>query len=185
VPTPETKCCRGCGNTKPVEEFKKNRLWCIPCYNAREAKAAAEWRRANPGVASRRVMESRKRHMEPYLAARERYAKSGKAKLAAKAWVDRNREHLYLYNRARRAMRRGMRKLVTIQRIQELRVLQKNKCVACHVSLNDGYHVDHVMPVALGGDSSPHNLQLLCPTCNCSKGAKHPVDFMQRIGRLL
>lgn len=82
-------------------------------------------------------------------------------------------------------MRRGMRKKVTIERIQSLLLLQKCKCAVCHESLKARYHVDHIMPLALGGDNSPENLQLLCPTCNCSKGARDPVEFMQKNGRLL
>lgn len=35
-----------------------------------------------------------------------------------------------------------------------------------------GTHVDHVVPRKLGGDDSLNNLQLLCATCNLSKGAR-------------
>jgi 5-methylcytosine-specific restriction endonuclease McrA len=48
-----------------------------------------------------------------------------------------------------------------------------------------GYHKDHVVPLALGGEHAPNNIQLLCPACNLSKGARHPVDFMQSKGMLL
>ena len=33
-----------------------------------------------------------------------------------------------------------------------------------------GYHVDHVVALASGGHNGAANLQLLCPTCNHSKG---------------
>ena len=56
---------------------------------------------------------------------------------------------------------------------------------ACTVSIADGYHVDHIQPLALGGSNDKANLQLLCPTCNLRKSAKHPVDFMRETGRLL
>lgn len=36
-----------------------------------------------------------------------------------------------------------------------------------------------------GGANDKSNIQLLCPHCNLSKGAKHPVDFMQERGMLL
>jgi len=45
--------------------------------------------------------------------------------------------------------------------------------------------VDHIYPIALGGTNEGSNLQLLCRFCNRSKGAKHPVDYMQKRGFLL
>lgn len=40
-----------------------------------------------------------------------------------------------------------------------------------------GYHVDHVVPISLGGSDGPENLVLTCPNCNHRKHAKHPMDF--------
>ncbi len=35
------------------------------------------------------------------------------------------------------------------------------------------YHVDHIVPLALGGDEwDLANLELSCPRCNLSKGAR-------------
>lgn len=48
----------------------------------------------------------------------------------------------------------------------------------CHSDLYiEGYHLDHVMPLALGGAHEDENLQLLCPSCNMRKGPKHPDVF--------
>lgn len=62
---------------------------------------------------------------------------------------------------------------------------QKHKCAYCRACLKGGYHIDHIMPLALGGSNWPSNLQGLCAPCNLSKGAKHPIDFAQEKGRLL
>ena len=43
------------------------------------------------------------------------------------------------------------------------------------------YHVDHRMPLSLGGSNYPDNLQLLCPTCNLSKSATHPDIYEKQI----
>lgn len=58
---------------------------------------------------------------------------------------------------------------------------QKGRCIYCHEKVGDTYHVDHVMPVILGGSNGPENLVIACPTCNLSKGAKHPQDFCGRL----
>lgn len=62
---------------------------------------------------------------------------------------------------------------------------QKYKCANCMCDVSKKYHVDHIMPIALGGTNWPSNLQILCPTCNMRKKAKHPIDWAQENGRLL
>lgn len=69
--------------------------------------------------------------------------------------------------------------------INKIGDLQGWKCVVCKVSIKNKYHVDHIMPLALGGEHKKENIQLLCPSCNLSKHAKHPVDFMRQRGFLL
>jgi 5-methylcytosine-specific restriction endonuclease McrA len=43
------------------------------------------------------------------------------------------------------------------------------RCVSC--GSKERLQFDHVIPVALGGAGTVENLQLLCGTCNCAKGA--------------
>jgi len=42
----------------------------------------------------------------------------------------------------------------------------------CQVCGQPGEHVDHVIPRRLGGTDELSNLQLLCRTCNLSKGGR-------------
>lgn len=67
---------------------------------------------------------------------------------------------------------------------EKLLIAQKGKCVYCKEKL-DRAHIDHILPLALGGSSDDLNLQLLCPRCNRRKSAKHPVEFAQSLGMLL
>lgn len=67
----------------------------------------------------------------------------------------------------------------------KLLILQKGKCACCNKSLSDGYHLDHIMPLALGGLNVDGNMQLLTPRCNMHKSKKHPVDYMQSKGFLI
>jgi 5-methylcytosine-specific restriction endonuclease McrA len=47
------------------------------------------------------------------------------------------------------------------------------------------YHVDHTVPLVLGGDHSWDNLARLCKTCNLAKGSLLPEEFEEWISRLI
>lgn len=68
---------------------------------------------------------------------------------------------------------------------KRLMVSQKGKCACCGAKLGDDYHLDHIIPLALGGAHEDSNIQLLRSRCNLQKHAKHPIDFMQQRGFLL
>jgi len=62
---------------------------------------------------------------------------------------------------------------------KRLRISQKNKCAICGRSiLTKGYHLDHIIPLFLGGENGDANVQLTCPSCNLSKGKKDPKLFI-------
>lgn len=70
----------------------------------------------------------------------------------------------------------------TIPRIGEA---QRWRCAICATSIKRGYHMDHISPLARGGEHVGRNIQLLCKTCNVRKNAKDPIDYMRSLGRLL
>ena len=54
---------------------------------------------------------------------------------------------------------------------------QLGVCNGCRVDLNGNrksVHIDHIMPLALGGRNIDENVQLLCAKCNQTKSTKHP-----------
>jgi len=73
----------------------------------------------------------------------------------------------------------------TVEQINRLYSLQKEKCAICKTQLLGNYHRDHVTPLSAGGSSDISNIQLLCPYCNMHKSNKLPIHFMQSIGFLL
>lgn len=85
----------------------------------------------------------------------------------------------------RRARKRQATGSHTAADIAQLFRLQIGKCACCKTSIEEKYHVDHIIPLAAGGSNDRMNLQLLCPPCNLSKGAKHPIEFMRQRGYLL
>lgn len=63
---------------------------------------------------------------------------------------------------------------------------QEGRCACCGADLSiTGYHIDHIMPIALGGDNTDDNLQLLTPACNLRKGKLRPEVYMQKRKREL
>lgn len=60
---------------------------------------------------------------------------------------------------------------------------QNGLCASCETDLSNGKHLDHIMPIALGGLNVDENVQLLCPTCNLRKGSKHPDEWWRIISK--
>ena len=69
--------------------------------------------------------------------------------------------------------------------IRGLLLKQNYKCASCLSSVKKKRHLDHIIPLSKGGDSSIGNLQWLCPKCNLRKSAKDPYEWAQENGRLL
>jgi len=98
---------------------------------------------------------------------------------------ERNKPAAIARNRKRKARLKGSNGAHTDTDIADIFRLQLGKCAYCRVDLNQRYHVDHIMPLALGGSNARHNLQLTCELCNSRKGAKDPLVFARKLGLLL
>lgn len=73
----------------------------------------------------------------------------------------------------------------TLADIADLMEKQKGKCSWCLVPFGGRKpHVDHYMPLVLGGSNDKTNLRLLHQTCNLKKGKSHPLEFAKRNGLL-
>ena len=115
------------------------------------------------------------------------YYKDNKNKIAAHkaAYHTANPEIKRINNQNRKALVRVSGGKLSKGLCEKLFKLQKGKCACCGNLLSDNYHLDHIMPIALGGANEDWNIQLLRGECNLQKHAKHPVDFMQSKGFLL
>jgi 5-methylcytosine-specific restriction endonuclease McrA len=182
------KHCTKCGVTKSATEFYKDASKhdglsssCKVCKNAANAK----WNTANP--------EKFKAYNAKWLA-----ANSGQHKAAVAKWQAANPEKLRQKVARWRAanpdaerihaQNRRARNVGTLSKglAAKLFKLQRGKCACgCKRPLGDDYHMDHRMPLALGGTNTDENIQLLTATCNRQKSAKHPIDFMHERGFLL
>ena len=162
-----------------------------------------KWREEN----SETLKVSKKRYVEEnrgkVAASKNKYYQDNKEKLLSQskahrlankerylevrsAWRENNKDLIRLLNRNRRKKVRAASGTHGIEDIKRILKLQKSTCAACYTKfLGDEYHVDHIVPLALGGSNWASNLQMLCPTCNMSKGAKAPLDFYVSRGFLL
>lgn len=92
--------------------------------------------------------------------------------------------------RRRRARLANAGGIHTAQEIHALWEQQGHKCAVpeCQYPITaqrgkNKYHIDHIMPVILGGSDDISNIQLLCCFHNHQKGAMHPDKWAQKIGR--
>lgn len=100
-------------------------------------------------------------------------------------WKSENPERDRIHSQTKRARRRKLGGKLSIGLSKKLFEAQRGKCACCGLPLGDNYHLDHIMPLALGGANEDWNIQLLRQHCNNKKHAKHPIDFMQSKGYLL
>lgn len=100
-------------------------------------------------------------------------------------WHKANPEAGRIYEQNRRARKKTNGGTLSSNLAEILFKRQKGECVCCQKPLGKNYHLDHIMPLALGGKNEDLNIQLLRASCNRSKGAKHPIEYMQSKGFLL
>ena len=176
--------CKAC-HDKHVRNWNKKHPERLKSTKAAWAKANVEkqrvwyrrWRAQNPEAAYAATRAWREANPEKVRAA---WLKSAEDRRVWKHayYVTHHAEYrVYVQNRLRRIRESGGRLSRDI--VARLQKSQQNRCRYCSTSLDLGYHIDHIMPVALGGAHADDNIQLLCPQCNLKKGAKHPDQFLQ------
>jgi hypothetical protein len=147
----------------------------------------AEWYRANAENHKAVSAASRLRNPEKYAALSRAWANRNRDKVrrSKEKWAEKNPEHQKIRVHNYRARKRAAGGALSPKLVAKLFALQHGKCPCCRRPLGKDFHLDHKMPLALGGRNTDDNMQLLRAKCNMEKNAKHPVDFMQSRGFLL
>lgn len=163
---------------------------------------AKKWRENNPGKYTEYFREYADKNKEKLKKYRYEFCKTNNEAIRSRAskWLKENREKA---NETKRAYRKnnpeGHRIGKHNRRLREkanggqlskgiskiLFKLQKGKCPCCGKPLGSNFHLDHIIPITLGGANSDSNIQLLRAECNLKKNAIHPVVYMQSRGFLL
>lgn len=194
------KTCSKCGVSQSISEFSKVggrkgdllRSYCKSCSKVltskwvaanRDKKNAmnAKWRADNPEKVKESYIKTSVKNPGRY--SKWYAANIEKAKASSLRWYLANPEAVRIKDQNRRAKKSGGK--LSKGLAEKLFKLQRGKCPCCGKLLGEDYHLDHVVPLALGGSNTDDNIQLLRAKCNMHKHASHPVDFMQKRGFLL
>lgn len=196
ITTTESKTVKPCIKCGAQDRYNSGK--CKPCIAGRSRKyreanreKIAERKREYYEANRDRALESVRKHYE---ANREKvteyqrlYRESNRDRAInyQREYHKANPEKSKIARRNRRAQIKGNGGKLSPNIVQALMGLQNGKCACCSKSLKQGHHLDHIMPLALGGTNTDDNVQLLTPSCNLRKGAKHPDDWARSNGRLL
>jgi 5-methylcytosine-specific restriction endonuclease McrA len=208
----ETRTCKTCSNNKPLESgfrphIVKGKTYydyeCRVCQLARANKWYADNRERataldrqqyweDPDSARAEALEGYHRNKAKRLAhaAARRAGPAGDRVRAmdaeaAKRWREAHPFEAQAWPNKRRALKRSVQaEPITKKQIEGLFLKQKGCCAICRKKLT-ARHIDHIIPLKLGGEHGIKNFQLLCPRCNLSKKHSHPIDYMQKLGFLL
>ena len=169
------KTCTKCGEEKQTIEFSKHtrardglQCECKACARIANSK----WRASNPEKAKS-------------IRARHRAANPDNERAMKANWERANPEASRIRSHNYRARKRENGGKLSRGIAAKLFRLQRGKCACCGEPLGTEYHLDHIMPLALGGSNTDDNIQILRSTCNQQKHARHPIEFMQQRGFLL
>lgn len=111
------------------------------------------------------------------------WARENKEKVALKnkKWKEKNRDKLNSYFHKRRALDIGAEGNFTDVDIKRIFHDQFGKCQGCNREFSETlkYTIDHIIPLSKNGTNWPINIQLLCGSCNYSKGPKLMDEWLE------
>lgn len=112
-------------------------------------------------------------HKVEIMARRQAYQVSHKSEIAAyqRAYAKAHPDRFADKAAKRRALRGG----ATVEIVSRHIVYQRDagRCHLCGKKVpKRGWHLDHLIPLARGGEHSYRNVAVSCPKCNTSKGTK-------------
>lgn len=137
------------------------------------------WKRENPD----KVKASRQRSKAKDRSRNQRYYQQNKARIneRGRQYNNSHREQARASRWRRKALMKNAPGKFTTDDIKTLYKMQKGRCWYCQKSIEDGYHIDHRIPLSRGGTNDPSNLVLTCPFCNLSKNDRLPHEWGDRL----
>lgn len=184
------KRCSKCCIEKDLNQFSnakhtkdKRQSWCRSCCNA-QAKirnSRPETKAAKSLYDKKYIVENRERLRAQSLA--YYYANKEKCAASVKKWTAANPiKRLAITRSHRRKRAAGIKGGISSKNLSAWLERQSLVCHWCEAQCENGYHIDHVMPLSKGGAHEAWNLVIACQPCNQRKSAKHPLDWLAEIG---
>lgn len=154
----------------PDKYKQANKNW-LENNKERAKENNSNWAKRNKDKKNLSAAEYKKRNQE-------------KVKQKNKRHYENNKPDYFLKSTARRfALKTGGILSKGIK--QKLFEIQRGLCVCCNKPLGFDFHLDHIIPLALGGKNIDSNVQLLRSECNLKKSSKDPINYMQEKGFLI
>jgi 5-methylcytosine-specific restriction endonuclease McrA len=171
--------CSHCNKVYLSANYKANK---VKCGNSSAAWAKANPERRKASHAAWRLLNKAKCNADS-----SAYCAANKEKRAATnaRWRKKHPEATRVYAQNRSARQRANGGKLSTGLSAKLFKLQRGLCPCCGKTLGADFHLDHIIPIKLGGMNIDSNIQLLRKRCNIQKSAKHPIEFMQSRGFLL
>jgi 5-methylcytosine-specific restriction endonuclease McrA len=191
--------CRPCAAVKMRAYYQANiekMLNRAPPSKEAARKYTQAWRERNPNY-SYEISEQSKANKKAYSLENNEKTKNyfkewacrNKDKMSEyqKKWKENNRDKVREKDRRHKHARRVLSKNKKLSKglAERLFAAQNGKCACCGKGLKRGFHLDHIIPLALGGENIDRNIQLLLPLCNMKKRDKHPNQYMREMGYLI
>ncbi len=170
-------------NVRKMRDRERARRWYSNGENRRrKLTRMAEWRSSHPEESKERKRACYRKHATQYRAAAAAYHSSHRGD---KADYDRVYHPAYLkahpeVSRAGTAARRA-RKVSNgpVERILPSEIWKRDGgiCGLCGLAADArNWHLDHILPLALGGPHTNDNVQVAHPSCNLRKGARRALE---------
>ena len=156
-------------------------------HKEKRIKEKAEYRESNRKLLADKQKEYYRENKEECIEYQKKYRAYNKERIRDYGKMYRATEQGKTVKRNSDHKRRTLTKNgdVTVQQLKELYLTAKN-CYWCNTKLNkNNTHLDHLMPLSKGGEHTLSNLVISCRKCNLSKNAKDPIEFANKLGRLL
>lgn len=186
--------CKPCKSVQAAIHYKKNSDRIKKSVSIYQAANADKISISRAAAYIKNPCKSKARAKDWYKANTKRHrlsmvawcvANPEKARAYSAAWRIGNKEVFRIYAQNRHAQKRANGGKLSQGLSAKLFKLQRGLCPCCKQPLGDNFHLDHIVPIKLGGANIDSNIQLLRQRCNNQKSSKDPLIFMQSKGFLL